>query len=140
MSGTETISGMVQFPMGDVKYQGDLNEEQRRVLRVMWLSKNIEKKNIETAITSKLIEPSSIEFIDQVRVVVEGIHNGEKDAKELTRLMQIRMEDIYRWSQPHSQFSPDEMKKIAAWCRRDGHVDMAKDIEDAIREREGSKI
>lgn len=119
------------------KYQKDMNDEQRRVVRVMWLIENITKKHVETAIQNKLVEPGSLEFIDKVHNIVEDIQAGKTDIKELTRLMQMRIEDIYRWSQPHAQFSVADMRKIAGWCRRDGHIDMAKDIEQAIKEREG---
>jgi len=119
--------------VANIKY-GEMNEEQRRVVRVEWLIDNMDENVVRQAEKEDKVEPGTVEFVKQVRDLVAKIRSGEKQIGELTKLHHMRLEDAYQWSHPAALLTEEEKLKVAAWCRRDGHVDQAEAIEAQVEE------
>jgi len=118
----------------DIEWQ-DLTPGQRRVLRIQWLLAEIDEQKLVEAEKSKKVEPGTYQFVVDCAKKIEAVRNNEETADSVPQVMLDRLEDTYRWTLPYSQLNLEQQAKVAEWCKRDGHTDMAEEITKEIAEK-----
>jgi len=116
---------------------GTLTEYQRRFLRARWLLANMGKERVDEAVAAGMLEPDARAFIEETAELVRKIEDGRAEPGDLQQIVLDRLEDTYMWSQPRAKLTVAEKRQVAEWCRRDGHSNLADEVERGIREDSG---
>lgn len=118
----------------DIEWQ-DLLPGQRRFLRISWLLAEIDEKRLIVAEKEKKVEPGTYQFVVDCAKKMEAVKKNEETADSIPQIMLDRLEDTYRWTLPYSSLNSEQQEKVAAWCKRDGHTDLADEITKNIEEK-----
>ena len=116
----------------------ELSEAQRRFLRARWVVANLTRKRLDAAIVANLLEPDTVTVVEEAARVVAMVEDGTAEPEDLLPVVVDRLEDALMWSMPNAMLNEEQKRQVVEWCRRDGHDELADDVEREI-EKEKEK-
>ena len=133
---TEENSKVVAVLGDDVEMEHhDLREEERRLLRARWLVANLPVENVRAAVEKGRLEPDTVKFVRETARLVRRIENEEAEPDDLLPVIMDRLEDAFMWTMPYAELTEEQKRRVVGWCRRDGHGELADEIEQDLDEK-----
>ena len=123
-----------QIPIGGavIEHECDLKAEDRRFLRLSELLTTMTREEVLIAEEKLLVEKGTCVFLDEMNELITAINKGEKQTDDVLEVMLVKAEDAFIVSRPIFQMTEDQKLKVVEMCKRDGHNEMAEEIQNDI--------
>lgn len=131
MSGEGKV--MVEVGGASIEHH-ELTEAQRRFLRARWVVANLTRERLDAAIAANCLEPDTVDVVEEAARVVRMVEDGDAEPEDLLPVVVDRLEDAFMWSVPNAELSEEQKRQVVEWCRRDGHGELADDVERSLDE------